>query len=60
MADLKGQHVCIKFCFKLGKYAVKTFEMLEVAFDELTMGRRRVFEWFSKFKSGRTSVEGVE
>jgi hypothetical protein len=40
MADLKGQHVCIKFSFKLWKSAMKTLEMLKAAFGELTMGRR--------------------
>jgi len=34
--------------------------MLKATFGDLTMGRRRVFEWFSKFKDGLTSVENAE
>jgi len=40
MTGLKGEHVCIKFSFKLRKSAMKTLEMLKAAFGELTMGRR--------------------
>jgi hypothetical protein len=32
LADLKEQHICIEFCFKLGKNTAETFEVLEVAF----------------------------
>lgn len=60
MTGLKGEHVCIKFSFKLGKSASKTVEMLKATFGALTVGRRRVFEWFFKFKSGVTSVENAE
>jgi hypothetical protein len=40
MMGLKGEHVCIKFSFKLGKIAMKTLEMLKAAFGELTVGRK--------------------
>jgi len=40
MTGLKGEHVCIKFSFKLGKSAMKTLEMLKAAFGEMTMGIR--------------------
>jgi hypothetical protein len=43
------QHVCIKFCVKLGKSTTKTPEMLCEA-----------FEWHSCFKAGRVSVEDDE
>ena len=54
---MKKQHVCIKFCFKLGLSAVETFEMLEVACVEQTMGRTQLFDPFSKFKSGGSFVK---
>jgi hypothetical protein len=57
MADLKEQHVCIKFCFKPGKNVTETFKMLKVCFGKQTMGRTQVLEWSSKFKSSVTSVE---
>jgi hypothetical protein len=28
------QHVCVKFCFKLGKKFVETFELLKQAYRE--------------------------
>jgi hypothetical protein len=34
MADLKEQSICVKFCFKCGKSASETHEMLETAFGD--------------------------
>jgi hypothetical protein len=45
------QHVCIKFCVKLGKCATKTLEMVHEAFGEHSLSRRAVFEWHSHFKA---------
>jgi hypothetical protein len=39
------QHVCIKFCVKLGKSATKTLEMLCGAFGELSLSQTAIFEW---------------
>jgi hypothetical protein len=47
------QRVCIKFCMKLGKYAIETHEILCKAFEEHSLSRRAVFEWHSCFKAGR-------
>jgi predicted transcriptional regulator len=60
MADLKEQRICVKFCFKLGKTASETYEMLKTAFGDNAMGRTQAFEWFSRFKRGETSVEDSE
>jgi hypothetical protein len=54
------QRVCIKFCVKLGKSATKTLEMLREAFGEHSLSRAAVFEWHSRFKAGRVSVEDDE
>jgi len=40
MMGLKGEHVCIKFSFKLGEKCYENLEMLKAAFGELTLGRR--------------------
>ena len=48
------QRICIKFCFKLGKSASETCEMLKSAFKEEVIGHSTIFEWYSAFKSGRT------
>jgi hypothetical protein len=54
------QRVCIKFCVKLGKSATETFEMLREAFGEHSLSWTTVFEWHSRFKAGRVSVEDDE
>jgi hypothetical protein len=54
------QRVCIKFCLKLGKSATETLEMLREAFGEHSLSRTSVFEWHSRFKAGRASVEDDE
>jgi hypothetical protein len=60
MADLKEQCICVKFCFKLGKTASETHEILKTAFDDIAMGRTQTFEWFCLFKRGESSVEHEE
>jgi len=56
MAEIDEQRVCIKFCVRLGKTGSETFEMLKHAFGDLCMSRSRTFEWFGRFKNGRTST----
>jgi hypothetical protein len=51
------QHVCIRFCVKLGKFAT---EMLREVFGEHSLSRRAVFEWHLCFKAGRVSAEDDE
>jgi hypothetical protein len=36
------QHVCIKFCMKLGKTSSKNLEMLREAFGEYSLSRTAV------------------
>jgi hypothetical protein len=60
MADLKEQRICVKFCFKLEKTATETCEMLKTASGDNAMGRTQTFEWFARFKRGKTSVESSE
>jgi hypothetical protein len=52
MVDLKEQHICVKFCFKLGKAASQMHEMLRTAFGDNAMGSTQTFEQFSQFKGG--------
>jgi hypothetical protein len=51
------QRVCIKFCVKLGKSATETLEMLHGAFGEHSIYWTAFFEWHSRLKAGRISVE---
>ena len=57
MKDLGEQSVCVKFCFKLGKTATETWKMLQQAFGDECMTRTQFFEWYSRFKRGRTSID---
>jgi hypothetical protein len=54
------QHICGKFCVKLDKSATETLEMLHEVFGEHSLRRRAVFEWHSRFKASRASVEDDE
>jgi hypothetical protein len=60
MGVLKEQRVCIKFCQKLGKTATETYEMLQQAFGETELSRSKTFEWYSRFKNGRTSIDNAD
>ena len=51
------QRICIKFCFKIGKTKMETYQLLQQAYGEDAMGHTQVFDWFLWFKEGRTSVE---
>lgn len=51
------QRINIKFCFKLGKTAAETYEMLKQVYGEEALSRSRTFEWFKRFRDGRESVE---
>jgi hypothetical protein len=46
MCETTEQRICIKFCFKIGKTAAETYELLQQAYGEDAMGRTHVFHWF--------------
>jgi hypothetical protein len=39
-----------KFCFKLGKMFLETFEMLKQAFGDEDMSSTQTHEWYKRFK----------
>ena len=51
------QRICVKFCVKIGKSVTETFEMLKIAFGEEAMCITQTYEWWKRFKGGRTSVD---
>jgi len=57
MCESTEQSICINFCFKIGKPATETYQLLQQAYGEDAMSRTQVFDWFRRFKEGRTSVE---
>jgi hypothetical protein len=50
MADLKQQHVCIKFCFLLRKTAAETVTMLREPFKEEALSFKRIDSQGEYFK----------
>ena len=52
-SDTLEERYAIKFCFKLGKNARETYEMLQTAFRPSCMNRASVFEWHKRFKEGK-------
>jgi len=57
MCESTEQRICIKFCFEIGKPTTETYQLLQQAHGEDAMCRTQVFDWFRRFKDGRTSVE---
>ena len=57
MCESTEQRICIKFCFKIGKTATEKYQLLQQAYGEDATGRTQVFDWFRRFKEGRTSAE---
>ena len=49
--------LAMKFCFKLGKSASETFELIKQAYGDDPLSRTRDFEWHNMFKEGRELVE---
>ena len=53
------QRVAIKFCFKLGKTASESYQMITQAYGQEALSKTTVFEWFSRFRAGGDSVKDL-
>ncbi|GBM95946.1 Putative uncharacterized protein FLJ37770 [Araneus ventricosus] len=51
------QLVNIKFCFKLGKTAMETHEMLVNVYGVDAVSKKCIFEWFKRFRDGKEDVK---
>ncbi|UYV69700.1 hypothetical protein LAZ67_7000296 [Cordylochernes scorpioides] len=51
------QRICIKFCYKIGKSASETLDLLKLAFGNENVNKPTTFRWFSRFKNGTESVK---
>ncbi|GBO46637.1 Putative uncharacterized protein FLJ37770, partial [Araneus ventricosus] len=51
------QRVNIKFCFKLGKTAKETHEMLVKVYGVDAVSKKCIFEWFKRFRDGMEDVK---
>ena len=53
MCESTEQRICIQFCFKVGKTATETCQLLQQAYGEDAMGRTRVFDCFRRSSTSR-------
>ena len=51
------QRTNMLFCFKLGKSAKETHEMLITVYEERAVTLKCVYEWFKRFREGRDTIE---
>ena len=59
-SDTLEERYIIKFCFKLGKNATETYEILQTAFRPSCMNQSSVCEWHKIFMEGRECVRDNE
>ena len=57
MTEKLDQRICIKFCFRLGKTSSETIQMMQEAFGNECMIKKRIKEWYNRFKGSRTSID---
>jgi len=51
------QQLAIKFCFKAGKSATETLQMVNAAYGDRALSRSNVFRWYGRFRNGREDTE---
>jgi len=51
------QRANIKFCFKLGKTAAKTVELMRQVCVGNCLSLLQIFRWYARFKSGVETIE---
>jgi len=52
-----GERLAIKFCFKAGKNATETLQMVNVAYGDQAVSRSNDFRWYGRFRDGRENIE---
>ncbi|UYV84235.1 hypothetical protein LAZ67_X001627 [Cordylochernes scorpioides] len=60
ITEIEDQRICIKFCLKNGFKGAEIFWMLQTAYRDAVMSRRRVFEWYKRFKESREETADNE
>jgi hypothetical protein len=51
------QQLVIKFCFKAGRSAMETLQMVNAAYGDQALSRSNVFRWYGRFRDGREDTE---
>lgn len=54
------QRANIKFCFKIGKIATETYNLIKQVYGDHMLSRTRIFEWFARFHDGREELKDGE
>ncbi|UYV64521.1 hypothetical protein LAZ67_3001082 [Cordylochernes scorpioides] len=57
---MEDERICIKFCVKNGFKGAEIFWMLQTTYGDAVMSRRRVFEWYKRFKESREETADNE
>jgi hypothetical protein len=57
MESVNEQRTCVIFCFKVGKTAAETHNMLCEAYGDDVLSQTITCEWFKHFKNGRTLMD---
>ena len=57
MCESTEHCICIKFSFKIEKTATERYQLLQQPYVEDAVGHTHVFDWFHRFKEGRTAIE---
>jgi transposase len=56
MESVKEQRIYVKFCFEVGKTGAETHVLCE-AYRDGGLSQTMTYEWFKRFKNGRTSMD---
>ena len=51
------QRANIKFCFKLGKTAAETVELVRQVYGDNCLSCAQIFRWYAQFKSGVETIK---
>jgi hypothetical protein len=51
------QRLAIKFCFKAGKSATETLQMVNATYGDQALSRSNIFRWYGRFHYGQEDTE---
>lgn len=54
------QRAAVKFCYKCGKTATETFQMMKTAYGGECLSKTTVYEWHKRFREGHESLQDDE
>jgi hypothetical protein len=51
------QRANIKFCFKMGKTATETFQLIKQPYGDNALSHARVFQWYARYLEGSENLK---